>query len=72
MLAMSFSSCLRKASSSKSGGAMPVAGSDCVVVAVAAGAGAGGLGFEKSSRTSAGGAECQLLQDVKDYIVCGV
>lgn len=46
---MSFSSCFRKASSSKSGGATPaeVSGAD-----TGAGAGWAALGLEKSSRTS--------------------
>lgn len=51
MFAMSCSSCLRKASSSKSGGATPVEGSGFVVVE---GAGGAGLGLLKSSRTSVG------------------
>lgn len=55
MFAMSCSSCLRKASSSKSGDATPVEESGFVVAEGAGGfAGGAGLGLLKSSRTSVG------------------
>lgn len=54
MFAMSCSSCLRKASSSKSGGATPVEGSRVVAEGAGGFAGGAGLGLLKSSRTSVG------------------
>lgn len=50
---MSFSSCFRKASSSKLGGATPVESVADVGAGAGAVAGSAALGLEKSSRTSA-------------------